>query len=157
MACRISGAEIHLAPEIKRQAGARLDFDGALLDRQSSYGWDDQIATLPITGSYITEVEFFHHASRTLLLTDLIENFEPQKLGTLAMRLLTRLGGVQHPNGSTPRDLRGAFSKNLPNIRAAVEKMIDWNPERIVLAHGRWYESEGQTELRRALRWILDQ
>ena len=29
----------------------------------------------------MTEVEFFHHPTRTLVLTDFIENFEPSKLG----------------------------------------------------------------------------
>jgi len=34
--------------------------------------------------------------------------------------------------------------------------MIGWNPERVILAHGRWYDRNGQAELRRAFRWILD-
>jgi hypothetical protein len=42
---------------------------------------------------YMTELVFFHHASRTLILADLIDAFEPQKLG-LIMRWLTKLGGV---------------------------------------------------------------
>jgi hypothetical protein len=151
-----SDAEIYLAPKTRRRAGARLNFDCQLLDRQSGYPWDDLVATLPITGSYMTEVEFFHHPSRTLLLTDLIENFEPQKLETFGMRLLTRIGGVQHPNGSTPRDMRATFSKNRAKMKAAVERMIDWDPERIILAHGRWYDSNGRAELQRAFRWILD-
>jgi hypothetical protein len=149
-------AEIYLAPKIKSQAGGRLDFDCAQLDRQSGYPWDARVATLPITGSYMTEVEFFHFASRTLVMTDLIENFEAQKLETLAMRLLTWVGGVQDPNGSTPRDMRMSFSKGDPALQAAIRKMIDWNPERVILAHGRWYDSHGQDELRRAFRWILE-
>ena len=53
----------------------------------------------------MTEIVLFHRRSRTLVLTDLIENFEPQRLG-VAMRLLTRLAGAQDPNGGTPRDMR---------------------------------------------------
>jgi hypothetical protein len=34
--------------------------------------------------------------------------------------------------------------------------MIGWNPERVVLAHGRWYEKNGAAELRRAFGWLLD-
>jgi hypothetical protein len=33
--------------------------------------------------------------------------------------------------------------------------MIQWNPERIILAHGRRYEKNGVHELRRAFRWLL--
>jgi hypothetical protein len=102
----------------------------------------------------MTECEFFHRASRTLVLTDLIENFETAKLDSFVLRGLTWLGGVQHPNGSMPRDMRLTFDKTV--LRAAVETMIGWQPERIVIAHGRWYERNGTDELRRAFRWLLD-
>ena len=33
--------------------------------------------------------------------------------------------------------------------------MIAWNPVRIIIAHGRWYDADGTAELRRAFRWVL--
>ncbi len=36
-----------------------------------------------------------------------------------------------------------------------VERMIGWNPEAVILAHGRWYVQDGVKELRRAFRWVL--
>jgi hypothetical protein len=33
---------------------------------------------------------------------------------------------------------------------------VAWQPERIILAHGRWYEKDGTEELRRAFRWLLE-
>ncbi|MGH8762331.1 MAG: hypothetical protein ACREUR_03765, partial [Nitrosospira sp.] len=104
----------------------------------------------------MTEVEFFHTASRALILTDFIENFESRKLNSFIARWLTRLGGVQDPDGQMPRDTRLTFSRQKPQLRAAVEKMIAWNPARVILAHGRWYERNGAAELRRAFRWMLD-
>lgn len=147
-------AAVYLAPRIREQARGRIDFDTATLDADRGYPWDDAIATLPIAGRYMTEVEFFHRVSRTLVLTDAIENFEPAKLHSCAMRWLTRLGGVQDPDGAMPRDMRLSFSR--ARLRAAVETMIAWNPERIILAHGRWYERDGAAELRRAFRWLLE-
>lgn len=147
------GAGVWLAPRVREQASDRIDFDAFPLESIAGYPWDSAIATLPIAGSHMTEVEFFHHASRTLLLTDLIENFEPEKL-PFAMRLLTRLGGAQHPHGSMPRDMRLTY-RDKPALRRAIETMIGWNPERIILAHGRWYESDGAAELRRAFAWLL--
>jgi hypothetical protein len=126
----------------------------AFVNRRDGYPWDAEIATLPIAGKFMTEVEFFHRKSRTLILTDLIENFEARKLG-LAMRLLTWLGGVLEPHGSMPRDMRPGFSADKPAFRRAVETMISWNPERIILAHGRWYPDKGTAELRRAFAWLL--
>jgi Domain of unknown function (DUF4336) len=148
-------AEVYLAPRIEEQAEGRIDFLTRDLIADSGYPWDSELATLPIAGSFMTEVEFFHRASKTLIVTDLIENFEPAKLGVL-MRWLTWLGGVQDPNGGMPRDLRLAFSRNDPALREAVEKMIGWDPERVILAHGRWYDRDGASELRRAFAWLLE-
>lgn len=150
------GAAIYLAPKTEEQAGPRLDFDYRPLDRQSGYPWDRQIKTLPISGSYMTEVAFLHTPSRTLVLTDLIENFEPEKTRTPLLRFLTWAGGVRDPDGCTPRDMRLTFLRNKAQVKAAVETMVDWNPERIILAHGRCYDRNGGAELRRAFRWILD-
>ncbi|WP_425907435.1 DUF4336 domain-containing protein [Nitrobacter sp. TKz-YC02] len=147
-------AEVYLAPRIREQAGSRIDFDCQALDRDRGYPWDSNVATLPVEGSYMTEVVFFHRRSRTLVVTDLIENFEPHKLNSVFMRWLTRLGCAQDPNGSMPRDMRATY-RDKARLRFAVETMIGWNPERIILAHGRWYDRNGTDELRRAFRWLL--
>ena len=146
-------AEVYLAPRIK--AGDYVDFDTLTLNRDLGYPWSGEILTLSVRGTYMTKVEFFHRASRTLILTDLIEAFEPQKLG-LAMRWLTRLGGVQHPDGQMPRDMRLTFRKSKRELKLAVETMIGWKPERVIFAHGHRYRANGTAELRRAFRWLLD-
>lgn len=148
-------ARAYVAPRVLEQAAGRLDFATAPLDCDRGYPWDEQIATLPVAGSYMTEVVFFHRASRTLVLTDLIENFERERLHSPLMRLLTKLGGVLDPDGRMPYDMRLTFRKRKPELRAAVERMIEWNPQRILLAHGRWYAHGGVEELRRAFRWII--
>lgn len=150
-------AQTYLAPRVREQAGDRLDFDTRELHDTSGYPWDAEVATLPVRGSFMTEVEFFHYGSRTLVLTDLIENFEPHKVPGMLMRLFVRLGGVSDPNGQMPRDMRATFLRPAGALRRAVETMIEWQPERIVIAHGRWYPSGGTTELRRAFRWLLDE
>lgn len=150
-----SKAEIWLAPRIREQAGDRIDFDAPELVKESGYPWDDHIKTLPVEGSFMTEVEFLHRASRTLILTDLIENFEPRKLGW-PWRWLAKAGGVLDPDGAMPRDMRLSFARQRPQLKAAVETMIAWNPERLIMAHGRWYERDGAAELRRAFRWLLE-
>lgn len=147
-------AAVYLAPRVREQAGSRIDFDCSALDQAQGYPWDDTIATLPVVGRYMTEVVFFHRPSRTLILTDFIENFEADKLQSWWMRVLTRLGGVRDPDGSMPRDMRATY-RDRAALKAAVETMIGWNPERVILAHGRWYPRDGANELRRAFRWLL--
>jgi hypothetical protein len=147
-------AAVYLAPQVREQAGGRIDFDCLTLDRAEGYPWDEAIATLPVAGRYMTEVVFFHRPSRTLILTDFIENFEADKLPSWWMRVLTRFGGVRDPDGSMPRDMRATY-RDRAALKAAVETMIGWNPERVILAHGRWYQHDGANELRRAFRWLL--
>jgi hypothetical protein len=146
-------ADVWLAPKIEQQAAGRIDFPSRRLDQAHSYPWHADLETLAVAGNYLTEYVFFHRTSRTLILTDLIENFEPHRLGSFIMRWLVRLGGVQDPNGGMPRDMRLSFRK--AELRAAVEQLIAWNPERIVIAHGRCYDRDGVKELRRAFRWLL--
>ncbi|SHG04838.1 protein of unknown function [Microbulbifer donghaiensis] len=150
-------SRVYLAPRVREQAGKHLDFDTRELVAETGYPWDSEVDTLPVRGSYMTEVEFFHRASRTLVLTDLIENFESSKLNSWIMRWFTKFGGVRDPDGQMPKDMRATFRKPKGELRRAVNKMIGWNPERIIVAHGRWYRSDGARELRRAFRWLLEQ
>lgn len=147
------GAEVWLAPRVREQSKGRIDFAAQELSGTEGYPWDDAIATLPIVGDYLIEVEFFHRATRTLVLTDLIENFEPDKLRP-GMRLLARLGGALAPDGQTPRDLRLMLARHRETTVRAKATMLAWHPERVLLAHGQWYRENGTAELERALRWV---
>ena len=146
------GAEVWLAPRIAEQSKGRIDFPAHELTGSGGYAWDRDIDTLPVRGNYMTEVVFFHRPSRTLVLTDLIENFETRKLG-LVGRWLTWLGSAQDPDGQMPRDMRMTYPREV--LSEAVGTMIGWEPERVIVAHGRWYEKSGTDELKRAFRWLL--
>ncbi len=146
-------AAVYAAPRVREQAGPRIDFEPLPLDRDSGYPWDGHIDTLTIAGRYMAEAVFFHRASRTLLLTDFIENFEPRKLGFFA-RLLAGLGGALDPHGGMPRDMRMSYPREALGV--AVKRMLDWQPQRIVMAHGRPYLRDACAELRRAFRWLPD-
>ncbi len=138
---------------MRQQAAERIDFATLDLDVNAPLPWREEIATLAVEGSVLTEFVFFHRASRTLIVTDLIQNFEAHKLDSWLMRWLTSIGGVQDPDGQTPRDMRVSFRRQRTELQAAVKQMIDWNPDRVILAHGKWYDSDGAKELRRAFRW----
>ena len=103
-------AVVYLAPQIKEQAKGHIDFDSQPLKAVSGYPWDGEIATLPIVGGHMTEFAFFHRASRTLVLTDLISNFEPEKVSLMFLRLLTWVSGISPPYGGMGRDIRLSFT-----------------------------------------------
>lgn len=67
--------------------------------------WADEIDQTIVHGSrFLHEVVFFHKSSRTLILADLIENFEREKIGRF-LGLLAKLGGALDPDGKAPLDI----------------------------------------------------
>ncbi|AUG52337.1 DUF4336 domain-containing protein [Thalassospira marina] len=133
--------------------GIEVKFDHLLGD-VADPGWSGEIDQLVVRGGYLTEAVFFHRASRTLILTDLIENFEPGKIKSPIWRFLVRLFGSMDPHGAAPRDMRATFMGHKPALRNAVDQMIAWKPDRVILAHGRWYDSNAIAELKRAFSWV---
>jgi hypothetical protein len=128
-------------------------FDVELSD-EANVLWREDLDQLIFRGSrFMEEVVFFHHETRTVILADLVENFEPEKVGG-AYRWLVRLAGAAHPDGKAPADLRLSFSGRKDEARASLERMLAWKPEKVIVAHGRWYERDGTRELRRAFRWL---
>ena len=116
--------------------------------------WIAEIDQLIFRGSrFMDEVVFFHRQSRTLILTDLIENFEPSRVAK-GLRWVIRLAGIADPNGKTPMDLRMTFLGRKAQARQGYHQMLAWAPEKIILAHGRWYPENGMAELKRAFQWL---
>ena len=118
-------------------------------------GLEDVFSQCLVRGRLLTEVDFFHRPSRTLIITDLIENFEPDRVRQPLLRWLMRISGAADPDGQAPIDMQLSFLGRRGQVRAAAERMIAWAPERIVIAHGRCYEGDCVAELRRAFRWVL--
>ena len=102
---------------------------------------------------FMEEVVFFHRKTRAVILADLLENFEPEKVGGV-YGWLVRLAGAADPDGKAPVDLRLTFLGRKEEARASFERMLAWGPEKVIVAHGRWYERDGTKELRRAFRWL---
>jgi hypothetical protein len=143
-------APVYVAPRLREQAKARITFDTIELAQSAVLPWSNAIDSLGVPGRYMSEYVFFHRASRTLILTDFVENFEAAKLASPFLRWLVRVAGG---DGSMPRDMRLTYPRR--EVRRAVEIMIGWNPERIVVAHGAIYPSGAVEALRRAFAWVL--
>lgn len=139
------------APVIK--SGVALDHD---LGASPPAAWAGELDQLLISGGFgVNEIAFFHRASRTLILTDFVENLEPDKLGPVA-RPLAKLAGATAPDGMAPAHYRFAMNRRRTAVKAAAEQMLAWAPQRVIFAHGSWYDSGGTERLRRSLRWLVD-
>ncbi len=150
-------AETWAAPELRnraqvKKAGLRLDHD---LGDAASGAWAGEIEQAVVPGGAgFREVDFFHKATRTLVLTDLVVNLEAERLPWL-MRPAARLAGVTAPDGKAPAYLRFIIRMRRQEAAAAAARLLAWNPERVVFSHGRWFERDGAAALRRSLDWLL--
>lgn len=144
-------ARLHAAAGLARRR-KDLHFDGELGDTAPPE-WRGQIDQVVFRGSFaLAEVLFFHRASRTLLVTDLVQKLEPERFSPF-QRLVMRLDGLLGPDGSAPRELRLTFWRRKA-ARTAARTALAWNPESLLIAHGRSLPSGGRAAFARALRWL---
>jgi hypothetical protein len=133
-------ARIYAAPGLEKKR-RDLPFHGVLGEKPEA-GWAEEIdqvwiPDLPI----LNEVAFLHRASRTLILTDMALNiFGPDY--PFLTRLVLKLFQVHGRFGPT-RDQK-FFIKRRPRAQAALKKILSWDFDRIIVAHGAWIESGGK-------------
>jgi hypothetical protein len=63
------------------------------------------------------------------------------------------LDGLVGEHGSTPREWRASFLRRSP-ARAARKKVLDWNAERLLIAHGQCAQTKASEIITAALSWI---
>jgi hypothetical protein len=104
------------------------------------------------------EIVFFHRPSRTVIVADLIENFTEQFLQqhwAWWQRPLARLDGITTAKSRAPLEWRLSFIDRA-GARAARDKILGWECERVVMAHGEWQRADGQAFLKRSFSWLGD-
>ena len=116
--------------------------------------WRDEMDQAIIPGALLDEVVFFHRRSKTLILADTIMNFELVRMRQ-PYRLIARLCGIYSPCGGISPDLRLALWPNRQEARLAYQRVLAWDPQRVVLSHGRCFEANGAAAIRRAFSWAL--
>jgi len=130
-----------------------LAFDGQLGDEAPSE-WRGQIDQVCVAGSFaLTEVVFFHRASSTCIVGDLIQRFDERTLSR-GWRLLMKLDNLVGEEGSTPREWRLSFIHR-GRLRESLSRVLAWSPRQLVIAHGACALADGAAVLRRSFRWAL--
>lgn len=145
------------SPGVEKRAksqGIVTNFDANLEDKAAE-PWSEEIDQLIFQGGrLVQEVVFFHRQSQTLILTDLIENFEAEKVPSPFWRCVHRIAQIAAPHGSTPIDYRMTFVGNKELARQSLRQIYAWEPHRIIIAHGAWIENNAQERLRQAFAWL---
>jgi hypothetical protein len=117
--------------------------------------WAGQMDQVAIGNRVMREVAFLHRASRTLVATDLVENFRDETPGTNAvLRVWMRVFGMWGRPRPAP-ELR-IFTRDRKTARLALERLLAWDFDRAIIAHGELLDHEPKEAIREAWRWVLD-
>jgi|GEM_PF-20873 len=154
--CRAYPAAELWAPRSVTRKRSDLTFSGILEERPPD-AWEDDIDQAWFRGSvFIDEMAFFHRPSRTAIFADLTENFADDFLAqhwSRWQRWIARLWKITTGYGYAPLEYRLSFVRRA-RARAALRKVLAWNPERVIMAHGEWQRTDGRQYLERAFAWL---
>ena len=143
-------AQLWVAPGLERKRPDLL-FE-AVLDDEAPQEWRGEVDQVFFRGRpYENEVAFFHRPSRTLLLCDLAFNFGPRAAAPtrLLMKLLRSYGRLG------PSKLDPLLIRDRSAARESLERILAWDFDRVVVAHGDVLESGGREVLREGCSWLL--
>ncbi len=135
-------AQLFMSP---RLMGKRADLAARggleLGDEVPEGTWEGVLSQAPARGSKVMdEVVFVHHPTRTLLLCDLLECVHAS--APAWVRVVGRLAGIYERPGP-PVDMKMSFSDHAAT-RAFVDRVLAWDFDRVVMAHGDVIETGGK-------------
>jgi hypothetical protein len=144
-------AETFICPGIERKR-PDMHFDWLLGDI-APQAWAGQLDQVLVRGSrWIWEVAFFHRRSRTLILVDLIETFTdatPEVDWKLKLwwKIVFRMWNTARP---APEYQLGWSDRKA--ARTSLQRILRWDFERVIVAHGDLIEADGRRVVEEAWR-----
>ena len=112
--------------------------------------WAGTLDQLPLAGMpRVCEVAFFHPASRSLILTDLCFHV---RRGPWLTRALLRVNGAWDRFGMSR--IGRSLVRDRAALRRSLDALLEWDFDRIVVAHGDVLEHGGRAALREAFAWL---
>ena len=143
-------ARLWVAPGLPRKRPDLVYVD--VLSDDAPAEWKAEVEQVFFAGRpYENEVVFFHRASRTLIMCDLAFNFGPRTAAPtrLLMRLLRSYGHFG------PSTLDPWLIRDRAAARQSLERILAWDFDRVIVAHGDILPSGGRDALRRGYAWLL--
>lgn len=123
----------------------------AVLSEQVPSEWAGQIEALPWRGApLLSETAFFHRPSRTLVLTDTVHNIGPDA-SALTRFFFRVFGGYGRMAPSLPERMA---IRDRAAVRGNVDAVLQWDFQRVIMAHGHIVERDGAQALRQAYAWL---
>ncbi len=111
--------------------------------------WADDIDQVYFSSRRENEVDFFHRHSRTLVVADAMINLSTHP--SQATRLVARLMKNDAPGTGW---MEPFMVRDRKVARRQVDRMLAWDIDGVLLAHGAPLEREGGEALRHAYAWL---
>jgi len=148
-------AETFLCPGLERKRpDIRFDW---ILGNRPDHRWGGVLEQVVVQGpKYIWEVAFFHKPSRTLILVDLLENIgdDYRHPAGITLRFWWKLVfRMWNTPKAAPEYQIGWGNREI--VRGSLNRILGWNADRIILAHGELMEGNVNEVLRAAWRKVL--
>ena len=111
--------------------------------------WSNDLQQVYFSSRRENEVVFFHAASRTMITCDALLNLaQHPAAGT---RLVARMMGNTAPGAGWPERL---MIRDRQVARRQADRILGWDIDKIVLAHGTLVLGDGREVVRRAYAWL---
>lgn len=98
------------------------------------------------------EVVFYHKPSRTLVVTDVAFHFTA--IDSWETRLFTKLLGSY--DALRPTFLEKWYSTDRALVERSIRAVLEWEFDRVIMAHGSIIETNGKAMLKAGYEWLLD-
>jgi hypothetical protein len=98
----------------------------------------------------LSEVVFFHPPTRTLVITDTAHNLGPET-PPVTRFLFWLFGGYGRLSTSLIDRL---LNRDRAAARRTVDAILQWDIQRVIMAHGHIVESDGAQAFRKAYAWL---
>ena len=144
-------AELWGPPQIAKRF-KQWSFAGILGDASPDCWARDLDQTVLRGNCFVEELAFHHKKSRTLIMTDFIQN-HPIPAGRPIPSAIAKLAGVAYPAGGVPVDIRLSFTDR-KLARRSLAKLLSWDFDKLVIAHGVCINRDAKPFVKRAFRWL---
>ena len=144
-------AKLYGAPGLPEKR-TNLKFDGVLSDVAPN-AWSQDLEQHLFRGApFLNEVLFFYKPTRTLIATDLVFNLKDESKGPLGMRLFLLGSGANNHFG--PHRFIRFIIRDRAAARQSVDRIMQWNFDRIIMTHGEVLETGGRAKVAVAFAYL---
>jgi hypothetical protein len=143
-------ATFYRAPGLKENP-REFAFD-RVLDPNVREPWENELPKLLVRGMpKINEFVFLHSATRTLIVTDMVFNFDIAQQNQIG-KLFLKLNGIYGRVGCSR--LFRLFIKDRDAFRQSIAEILALDFDRLVLAHGTIVNTHGKQTLAQTFDWL---